>query len=256
MGAKFNLKAKDYLDSAESKRFYNLQHFTESAPRYDLATKMLSFGRDAAWKRKLIAILPIDEQAPFCVDIACGTGDIAIGVAKKYPTGEVLGTDLTQAMVDIANVRNTLPNLKFETADMCSLDLRSSSVDILTGSYAIRNAPSLNDVLLEINRVLRTGGKAAFLDFSKPRSKLSQKIQFALLKFWGSFCGLVLHGNPEVHGYISQSIKDFPDEIELDKKLKAAGFKKLKEEKLYFGMLKLILLQKASDALTSNNDNR
>ena len=244
--SKFNLKAKDHLSSSDDKRRYNLCHFTESAPRYDVATRMLSFGRDSAWKRKLIEVLPALEN-PFCVDIACGTGDVAFSLARKYPDGTILGADLTGAMIAIADKRNKFDNVSFETCDMCNLNIRASSVDILTGSYAIRNAPDLHLALKEIDRVLKPGAWAAFLDFSKPKNKILQKIQFALLKFWGSFCGLVLHANPEVHGYISASIKNFPDREQLQHMFEAAGFDVVKQKSLYLGMLEILLVQKQTE---------
>lgn len=239
----FNLKARDHLSTADSKRRFNLSHFTESAPRYDLATRMLSFGRDSAWKQRLIEILPSMEQ-PFCVDIACGTGDVAFSLAEKYPKGTILGTDLTEAMVKIAEKRNTADNVTFEICDMCNLNVSSDSVDVLTGSYAIRNAPDLRAALDEIKRVLKPGAIAAFLDFSKPENKTMQKIQYGLLKFWGSFCGLVLHANPEVHGYISASIRSFPDRERLQELFKESGFEVVKRESLYLGMLEITLVRK------------
>lgn len=243
MSSAFNLKASQHIGTAEGKRYFNEQHFTESAPRYDLATRMLSFGQDRSWKRKLLKILP-PQKSPRCVDIACGTGDISFSLAQKYPDGSILGVDLTQAMVDIAEKKNSYENLTFAAADMCSLPLESSSVDILTGSYAIRNAPSLADALEEFNRVLAPGGLAAFLDFSKSRSRAMQLVQSGLLGFWGRFCGLVLHGNSEVHGYIAESLRSYPNVDELGDYFRQAGFKIVRREKLLFGMLELTLLEK------------
>ena len=241
----FTLKASEQLDSAEGKRLFNLHHFTESAPRYDIATRFLSLGRDSAWKRKLLQTLP-QEAVPYCVDIACGTGDVSIGLAEKYPKGQVLGTDLAQAMIDIAQERNSFENLNFAVGDMCNLEVESSTVDILTGSYAIRNAPDLEDALREIHRVLRPGGQAALLDFSKPTSAIPQRMQYLLLKFWGSLCGLILHGNSEIHGYISSSIKTFPDRTSLLALFEQNGLRVLNTQKLYFGMLEIILLEKSA----------
>lgn len=243
MAAQFNLRAKEYLDSADSKREFNLQHFTESAPRYDIATRILSLGRDAAWKQELIRALP-EMQSPVCVDIACGTGDVAFALARRYPHAEILGTDLTQAMIDIANRRNTFSNVRFLACDMSRLDLQDNSVDILTGSYAIRNAATLEDALAEVHRVLKPGAIAAFLDFSKPKSSSAQKVQYYLLKFWGGLCGLLLHANPEVHGYIAASIKKFPDREKLKQIFEQKGFELVKKKKLYCGMLEILLLSK------------
>ena len=88
--AKFNLKIKDYIQTPERKRDYNEQHFSEAASRYDFATRAMSLGRDLAWKRQLIALLP-DMAKPVCLDLACGTGDVTFMLAEKYPDGEITG---------------------------------------------------------------------------------------------------------------------------------------------------------------------
>jgi len=177
------------------------------------------------------------------VDIACGTGDVAFLLADRYPAGEILGVDLTQGMIDLAEGRNTNPRVRFSRQDMGRLDLPDHSVDILTGSYAIRNAPDLDETLDEFHRVMKPGGHAAFLDFSKPRSKLFQVLQFWILKLWGSFWGLVLHGNPEVHGYISASIRDFPDRRELARKFDQHGFEIVESRSFFPGMTVLHILK-------------
>lgn len=242
MTEKLNLKAKDHLGSSVGKKYFNEKHFTESAPRYDIATRGLSLGQDSYWKRCLIRELP-PVEAPFCVDIACGTGDVAFLLADKYSAGEILGVDLTQGMIDLAEDRNTNPRVRFSRQDMGQLALPDHSVDILTGSYAIRNAPDLDETLNEFHRVMKPGGHVAFLDFSKPHTKLLQVLQFWTLKWWGSFWGLVLHGNPEVHGYISASIREFPDRKELARKFAKHGFEIVKSRNFFPGMTAMHLLQ-------------
>lgn len=242
MNEKFNLKASDHLDSAEGKLFYNLKHFAESAPRYDLATRGLSLGQDGSWKRALVAGLPRKEGA-FCLDVACGTGDVTQLLAEKYPDGEIEGVDLTPEMIRIAEERNANPRVHFGCGDMSHLDLPDRSVDILTGSYAIRNAPDLEIVLAEFARVMKVDGSLAFLDFSKPGGQWRQTVQYWVLKLWGGFWGLVLHGNPEVHGYISSSIKSFPDREELESLFSRHGFQLERSQPFLSGMMRLYFLR-------------
>ena len=101
MTGRFVLKIGDHLENAETKRYYTEKNFCEVAPRYDFVTRVLSFGRDAAWKRTLISLLP-SHESPVCVDLACGTGDIAFLLAGKYPRGRIAGADITEPMLDIA----------------------------------------------------------------------------------------------------------------------------------------------------------
>ena len=170
MTRRFVLKIGDHLENAETKKYYTERNFSEVAPRYDCITRVLSFRRDAAWKRTLISLLP-SQESPVCVDLACGTGDIAFLLAGKYPRGRIVGVDIAEPMLDIARHRNTHPNVSFANQDMGSLDIVSESVDIVTGGYALRNAPDLGTAIDEISRVLKPCGVAAFLDFSKPSGK-------------------------------------------------------------------------------------
>jgi demethylmenaquinone methyltransferase/2-methoxy-6-polyprenyl-1,4-benzoquinol methylase len=238
---KFTLRAHDFLGTSEGKRHFNEKHFAESAPRYDLATRLLSVGQDMGWKRKLVASLP-NVSEPVCVDVACGTGDVTLLLADRFGKGEFTGVDLTREMVDLANQRNQNSDVRFVCGDMGCLGMADESVDILTGSYAIRNAPVLKEALAEFHRVLKPGGTLALLDFSKPRSGFFQGVQYQLLKFWGGLWGLLLHGNPEVHGYIAKSLRGFPDSESLERIFVECGFE-LGEAKAHFGgmMMQYIL---------------
>lgn len=242
MRTPFSIKARDHIQTGDGKVHFNRLHFAESAPRYDIATRLLSVGQDAGWKQKLVELLPAVSN-PVCVDIACGTGDVTFLLADKYPDGTCIGVDLTQEMVDIANRRNTNSHVRFECGEMSDLPFADNSADILTGSYAIRNAPDLSQALSEIRRVMKPGGTVALLDFSKPDSPIRQKIQFWTLKFWGGLWGLVLHGNPEVHGYISASLQQFPSETELETLFRETGFELVESHRPFGGMMAMHYLK-------------
>src|SRR5579863_2004131 len=157
MSGRFVLTIGDHLEDAEKKKYYNERLFSEVAPRYDFITRVLSFGRDAAWKRALVSLLP-SHESPLCLDLACGTGDITFLLAGKYPRGRVIGVDITEPMLAIARYHNTHPNVSFVNQDMGSLEIVSQSVDIVTGGYALRNAPDLGTAIGEICRVLKPCG--------------------------------------------------------------------------------------------------
>jgi demethylmenaquinone methyltransferase/2-methoxy-6-polyprenyl-1,4-benzoquinol methylase len=243
MARRFALKAREHLRAPDRKRFFNEKHFGEAARRYDFATKAMSLGRDAAWKRALVAVLP-DLPAPACVDIACGTGDVAFLLAARYRNGAVAGVDIAPEMLALARSRNGFPNVRFELGDMGSLPCADGSVDVVTGSYALRNAPDLRSALGEIRRVLKDNGAAAILDFSRPESPLLQKVQFLLLKGWCGSWGFLLHGTPEVHGYVAESLAVFPDRRRLAGILRAEGFEVVSSRRFFFGITELLLLKK------------
>ena len=244
MSERMTLKAGEHLGTSEGKRNFNAVHFAESAPRYDLATRGLSLGRDAAWKRILVSSLP-DLADPACLDVACGTGDVAFLLADRFPGGAVHAIDLTPGMIEIAQQRDSGGRVQFAVGDMSRLDFPDASLDLITGSYAIRNAPDLGATLDEFARVLKPGGVAAFLDFSKPRGLIAQAMQYHLLRLWGGFWGLVLHCNPRIHGYISASLRDYPDEGSIAGVFEAHGFREESARPLFGGMMRLHLLRRS-----------
>lgn len=239
------------MENPTEKKVYNEQLFTIVAPRYDLITKILSLGQDFYWKKKLIQSLP-NNKPEKCVDLACGTGDITFALAEKFsdcmPACIIYGVDLTPSMLILAEkkkyLKNNLNNIFFKQADMCMLPYSNESIDIVTGGYALRNAPSLDIVLAEISRVLKNGGTAAFLDFSKPKNKFLQNMGYYVLKYWGSFWGILLHRDHTVYAYIAESLAVYPDREALRLLLEKHGFR-IEKSKLFFGgFLELLVCTK------------
>jgi len=241
--ARFQLKPMEHLGAPETKQSFNRLLFAEVAPKYDFITKALSFGRDAAWKRALIAGLP-PVPAPDCLDLACGTGDITRMLAGRYPDGTTTGLDLTPAMLEIADQQTHDVEVAYIEGSMAGLPFEAESIDVVTGGYAMRNAPDLDQALDEIARVLRPGGTAAFLDFSKPRNRFGQALGHAALKFWGGFWGLVLHGNPDVYGYIADSLRLYPDRTALRERFADRGFALVRGRRYMGGLLEMVQFKK------------
>ncbi len=241
--ARLGLRIRDCLHAPERKKLFNERHFAEAASRYDVATRAMSLFRDAAWKRHLAGRLP-GMSSPACVDVACGTGDVSFLLADRYPDGRVVGIDIAGPMLGIARERNRHPNLRFLRQDMCAIDFPDESIDIVTGSYALRNAPDLPRAIGEIRRILKPGGTAAFLDFSRPRKAWLRRPRYLLLRGWCGFWGLVLHGNHEVHGYIAASLDAFPDREGLLDLFEANGFTLVASRRFFLGITELLVLRR------------
>ena len=239
----FALNSIDYIDQPDRKRFYNQQLFTEVAPKYDLITRLLSFGRDAAWKRAMIAAIP-DIAPARCIDLACGTGDLTMQLHARFPDARVTGVDLTPGMIDLARRRNGDPRVDFEVGDMGDLRFADASIDLITGGYALRNAPDINVAMREIARVLRPGGHLALLDFSKSPLRVYQSTSYHLLKLWGGLWGALLHRHADVYGYIAESLKRFPDREALRIQLQSHGLTPIGARRYFGGMLEWIICRK------------
>jgi len=119
-------------------------------------------------------------------------------------------------------------------------------VDIVTGGYALRNAADLAAALREVRRILKPGGAAAFLDFSKPPDGLRQRLQLGLLRFWGGFWGVMLHGEADVYAYIAESLRCFPDRIELGEMLEKEGLSTVSLRLFIAGMIECRVTRKVS----------
>jgi len=241
---RFAPRLKEYdLEDPSSKKEYNEKVFAAVAPRYDLITRILSFGRDRTWKKRMIRSLP--PPGPLrALDLACGTGDIAWALARRYPSGEIVAVDLSPEMIRLARRRSDSSIVRFEQGDMSRIAYPDGYFDVVTGGYALRNAPDLGQLLVEIHRVLKPGGMAAFLDFSKSGHKILQAGQLFLLKRWGGVWGYLFHRNPEVYGYIASSLEVFPDRLALMKMIGNCGFRDVHCRLFFLGFTALITFRK------------
>jgi ubiquinone/menaquinone biosynthesis methyltransferase len=231
------------IRTPEGKRAYNKDLFTRVARAYDRDTRLMSLGQDQAWKRRLVDGLPVLPH-PRCVDLACGTGDLTLELARRYPDGDVLGIDLTPSMIEVARARAGKSAVRFAIGDMTRLDLPDASVDLITGGYALRNAPVLDDALAEIRRVLVPGGQAAFLDFVHPASPRRAAVQLTLLKYWCGFVSLLVHGRVE-HAYIAESLRQFPDRAKVRDWFTRHDLEVTAEEPMFGGFVSILRLRRA-----------
>ena len=229
----------------DTRQAYTRKIFSVAARVYPLVTSILSFGRDRIWKQTLCNALPPDSSG-IVLDLACGTGDIAIACKKRFPDAMVLGIDNSREMLSSAD-KSLYGRILLAQQDLCELGIRSSSADIITGGYALRNAPDLAAALREIARVLKPCGVAAFLEFSKSNGKVSGMVHQLLLWCWGSFLGLLLHGNPRIYSYIAESLDRFPDRRTLRAMFREHGFAETASWRRMFGMVEIVVYTKSGN---------
>lgn len=236
-----------HLGSPERKRAYNQRLFTVVAPRYDLVTRALSGGRDAVWKRRLVDAVA-DRRPALCVDLACGTGDIARLLRKRFPSSRIIGLDLTPRMLELARRRSEGQRIEFRQGDMGRTGLPTASAELVTGGYALRNAPCLDQALAEVHRLLRPGGAAAFLDFSRPSAPAAQHAESLLLRCWGGWWGWLLHRDPAVYGYIADSLERFPDRAAWPGLAARHGLTLIHRRRFLGGITELMVLEKPASS--------
>ena len=174
------------------------------------------------------AARPGTGVAPRGLDLACGTGDISLLLARRFPALRIEGLDLSPAMLARARRRRGAGGIRFRLGDLGGLPYPAESFRLVTGGYALRNAPDLKQCLKEVFRVLDSGGKAAFLDFNRSPVPWLGRLQVRLLAAWGGLWGLLLHGNPEVYSYIAETLALFPDRVRFEALLEELGFRRVR----------------------------
>lgn len=179
--------------------------FSSIASRYVTANHVLSLGADIAWRERAIKI--IAEWKPRnLLDIATGTGDLALAIKKALPEVDVQGTDFCRPMLDVA-VQRGLTNV-FE-ADAMNLPLPDACFDAATVAFGLRNMADYEKALREFRRILRPGGHLLVLDFSLPTNLLAAPYRFYLHRVLPRIAGM-LTGNAAAYDYLGDSIEQFP----------------------------------------------
>lgn len=226
------------LAAPETKGRYVRRLFATIADRYDLITRLLSFGLDQNWKRRLLELA--DPQPSHRVlDLACGTGDLAIGAAARG--ADVIGLDITPRMIELARMAGasavTPGRLSWIVGDMTALPVAAATYDCITTGYGLRNVPDLSGAIAEIHRVLKPGGRLCSLDFDRPESRLVRGVYLTYLTVVGSTIGWALHGDPDTYRYIPASIRRYPGARAVVKLLEAAGFTDVRHVPVLGGLM-------------------
>lgn len=225
--------------------------FEAIAPRYDLLNDLLSFGLHRFWKRQAIAwIGPSPGQR--LLDLCCGTGDLALLLAERVrPSGAVLGLDVAEAPLAEARRRAAerpwLP-LSFRGADALATGLSDGWADGAAMAYGLRNLADPGQGLRELRRLLRTGGRAAVLDFNQPEGSPGLAASSQVAAFQRFYLRQLVvpaaraFGLPEHYAYLEASLQHFPTGPEQEALARDAGFRQVRHRPLAAGLMGLLEL--------------
>ena len=224
------------IATPDAKRRYVRRLFATIADRYDFITIFLSYGRDRAWKRKLVRLAgPLGGRR--VLDLATGTGDIAYMAAEGG--ARAIGLDITPRMVELARAKidGGTPRAVFLIGDMLALPFPAATVDVVTSGYGLRNVPDLTTAVDEIVRVLKPGGIVLSLDFNRPRSRTVRAVYLAYLTIVGGALGWVLHRDADTYRYIPASIRMYPGAEAVASLMRDRGLRDVTYDRVLGGLM-------------------
>ncbi len=219
--------------------------FDGIARRYDLLNRVISLGIDQSWRKKTVEALRLTPGARI-LDLATGTGDLAIMVAETEPSATVVGLDPSMGMLDVARdkiVRQRLADrIELVNGDAQALPFPDLSFDGVCMAFGIRNVPDREQALREMARVTKPGGRIAILELSEPRSGLIGPLARFHIHTVVPYVGALLSGRREYH-YLQRSIAAFPPPDEFTQRMVSAGLDAIETRPLTFGVCHLYVAE-------------
>ena len=207
--------------------------FGSIATRYDLANRVLSCGFDFQWRRRAAEIVA-HWRPDKLVDLATGTGDLALALQGKLPRGEIVGVDFSTEMLELAKAKGVRQTI---FADAMKLPFANSSFDCVTIAFGLRNLTNAEAALHEMARVLVTRGHLLVLEFSLPRLSILRAIYRFYLHRCMPVIGSFLTSKKSAYDYLGESIENFPSGNAMLGLMETAGFGDARAEPLTGGIV-------------------
>jgi demethylmenaquinone methyltransferase/2-methoxy-6-polyprenyl-1,4-benzoquinol methylase len=228
-----------YQDKDATKKEQVADMFNNIAKTYDFLNHFMSLGIDIIWRKKAINELKKDKPA-LILDVATGTGDFAFEALSILNPELIVGVDISQGMLDIAKQKIAKRNLghKFEVklGDSEKLPFNDNEFDALTVAYGVRNFENLEKGLADMLRVLKPGGKAVVLEFSKPKAFPVKQLYNFYFNYITPGIGKIFSKDARAYSYLPESVAAFPDGKNFVALMDKVGFKNTKNRPLAFGI--------------------
>jgi demethylmenaquinone methyltransferase/2-methoxy-6-polyprenyl-1,4-benzoquinol methylase len=235
------------LPPLERKAFYVQDMFGRIARRYDLMNRLMTLGRDRAWRRYTVAQLGLDSGLPGVVlDVATGTGDLAFEALHQFPGVQVYGLDFVPEMLALAKQkavaerqpvleRSRSQTLHFLGGDALRLPFRDGMFDGVVTGFAMRNVTDIPAAFAEMARVTRPGGRVACLEIAKPSTPLFRQL-FALYFYrLVPLLGGWITGQRSAYTYLPHSLTAFLTPDEIADVMRQTGWRDVRFKRLMLG---------------------
>ena len=235
-------------NSQKTKKEEVQQMFDNIAPTYDKLNHILSLSIDKMWRRRVVR--KVRRMKPEKImDLATGTGDLAIKMAKAMPKAKIMGVDLSEKMLAVAAEKVRRKGLDDHIAlyqgDAEQLDVADGVLDVVTVAFGVRNFGNLEQGLSEIMRSLRSGGHIVVLEFSTPRNWLVRKCYQFYSNHVMKPVGGIVSKDRKAYDYLPDSIVEFPDRERFLEIMHRTGFVECRRRSQSFGIAQIYIGKKA-----------
>jgi demethylmenaquinone methyltransferase/2-methoxy-6-polyprenyl-1,4-benzoquinol methylase len=219
--------------------------FAVVAQRYDLINDLQSFGWHRCWKRRLVSLAAAAPRQQ-ALDLCCGTGDVALALARRG--ARVVGLDFSESMLAVAGRKSRSEadrsRVHLLRGDALAIPFGDGGFDIVTISYGLRNLADWRGGLAEMWRVARPGGRLLVLDFGKPDNALWRHIYFAYLRWFVPWLGKTFCGDAPAYAYILESLQHYPAQAGVAAHLREMGCQDVRVLNLLGGVMSILYARK------------
>ena len=226
--------------------------FNDIAPTYDKLNHILSFNVDKSWRRKAVRRLKKSLAIisnPKILDVACGTADSTIQIAKSIKDAEIVGVDISDGMLAIGEekVEKLGLNDRITFSKSCAenIEFQDNTFDAVFVAFGVRNFSDRMKGLMEIFRVLKPDGTLLVLELSEPQNVIVRWFYNLYFKNILPFIGKCVSGNANAYRYLQQTVEKFPMPKEFVTMLETVGYQDIKHKALSFGLCRIYQAKKA-----------
>jgi demethylmenaquinone methyltransferase/2-methoxy-6-polyprenyl-1,4-benzoquinol methylase len=216
--------------------------FDNIAGRYDFLNHFLSFGLDFYWRKKALKLTGLNSDS-ILLDVACGTGDVAIQ-AKKMGVQKIFGADFSHNMLKLFDKKSEWIDGKLVQMVAEKIPFKDNSVTNITVAFGVRNFYDIQEGFNSFYRILRSNGKATVIEFRMPSNKIIKSIYKFYFKNILPVLGGIISGDKAAYTYLPDSVQEFDEKVNLEKLLTNSGFKKIKKYNFTFETVQVLIAQK------------
>lgn len=224
--------------------------FDAIAPTYDALNHLLSFGVDRGWRRRVVKMVATSSSAgprtdpragsPAVLDVATGTGDLAVALARRIPGARVTGVDISEGMLEVGREkverRGLAGRVVLRRGDGEALEFADGSFDAVTVAFGVRNFGDIRAGLGEMRRVLRPGGRCYVLEFSEPRGAVFGPVYRFYFHRVLPWLGRAVSRDGGAYSYLPRSVDEFPAPERFAAMMREAGFAAVRVRRLSLGI--------------------